>query len=323
MDIIIPIIYPSAAEFWKSGFPTHYNYAFNNRMLTSLPDEYKVTADIALSVAERFSLATPLSLFPSSVNRFHTGKYYTTRWQKTPMPTNSFFKIPNLNIYVACPELVFIQAARHLDLVHLILLGFELCSQYYPDQNGKFGQNKRTLVTTAEQIISYAKASNHMHGSTKAIHAAKYILNYSNSPMESRLAIMLGLPIRLGGYGLSKLEMNGAITLSKHGRELTGTTEIHGDLVWRAKNLAVEYNSKTVHNNDSTFYNDVNRATALKDSGWQYIGVTPDNIKTFVAMENLAGIVRKQLGRPPKKDLLFAYEAERHEVYVDLFKLKP
>ncbi len=317
---ITPLIYPSSAEFWKSSFPTHYNYAFNTRALTNLPPEYKVTATAALSTAERFSLTTPLSLIPSSINRTHVGKYYICHWQKAGVPPNSFFKIPNLNIYVACPELTFLHAARHLSFASLVQLGFELCSQYYADQSERFGQARRTLVTTSEQIIAYAKASNHISGCAKALHAAKYVLNDSNSPMETRLAIMLELPIRLGGYGLGELEMNGAISLSKHGRELIGTSEIRGDLVWRKKRLAVEYNSKTVHNNDVTYYNDNNRDTALKDSGWQYIGVTPDNIKTFSSMENIAEIIRRQLGRRAKKELLSSYEKERQRVYNELFK---
>ncbi len=317
--IITPIIYPTSAEFWKGKFPSFFGYTFNNRMLTDLPDEYTVSSAAAQCAAERFSLSFPVSLISGNVNRSHEGKYYTTRWQKAPFPPNSFLRIPNFNIYIACPELTFLQAARHLDFVNLVQLGFDLCSQYYSDKDAKFGQTGRTVITTAKQIIEYAESSNHMHGSAKAIHAAKYILNNSNSPMETKLAIMLELPIRLGGYGLSGLEMNGTVKLSKHGQELMGFAEIRGDLVWRKQHLAVEYNSKLVHNNDATFYKDSNRATSLRASGWKYIGVTPDNIKNFSSMENLAGIIRKQLALREKKEILSAYEKERRANFVKLF----
>ncbi len=320
LPIITPIIYPSSIEFWKSGLPTFYDYAFNNRPLTNLPPEYHVSSIAAQDAAERLSLWFPLSLISNTVNTGHSGKFYTTRSQKTPLPQNSFFKIPNHEIYVACPELTFLQAARHLDLLELVLLGFDLCAQYYSDKNAKYGQATRTIPTTAEQIIEYAMGSNHMHGSTQAIRAAKYVLSDSNSPMETRLAILLKLPIRLGGYGLQNLEMNSAIKLSKRGGALMGVAEIRGDLVWRKKQLAVEYNSKSVHNNDAAFYNDSNRATALRDSGWKYIGVTPDNIKNFSSMENLARIIRGQLGLPEKDELLSAYEYERQLAYNKLFK---
>ncbi len=320
MSIITPIIYPSAAEFWRSGFPTHYNYTFNNHMLTDLPSEYKVSANAARIAAERFSLPLPLSLLSNNINRTHVGKYYTTWNQKAPFPPNSFFKIPNLEVYVACPELTFLQAARHLDFVSLVCLGFDLCSKYYADPNEKFGQAKRIVLTTPKQIIAYAKSSNHMHGSAKAIRAAKYVLDSSNSPMETKLAIILGLSIRRGGYGLSGIEMNGAVNLSKRGRALMGVAEICGDLAWRKKKLVVEYNSKAVHNNDIVFYNDANRVTSFKDSGWQCIVVTPNNIKTFAAIENIAGVIRNQLKMPAKKDLLEAYKKQRKEVYEKLFK---
>ncbi len=318
-SIITPIIYPTSAEFWKGGFPTFYGYAYNNRMLTDLPDEYRVTSLAAQDAAERLSLLFPVSLISKNVNRSHEGKFYTTRCHKLPLPPNSFFKVPNFNIYIACPELTFVQAARHLDFIKLVLLGFNLCAQYYSDKDATFGQTGRTIITTAEQIIAYAKSSNHMYGSAKAIHAAKYVLSDSNSPMESRLAIMLGLPIRLGGYGLSGLEMNGAVKLSKNGRALIGYAKIRGDLVWRKKHVIVEYNSKLAHNNDAAFYNDSNRATAFRASGWKYIGVTPDNIKNFFAMENLASIIRDQLGLPKKMEMLSAYENERRANYRALF----
>jgi len=320
-QIIAPIIYPSSAEFWKGGFPTHYNYAFNQRLLTDVPAFYKITSADAQDVAERLELSFPLWLFPCDANPSHTGKFYNTRCQNTPLPPNSFFKIPNLNIYVACPELTFIQAARHLDFISLVQLGFDLCSQYYSDYKAEYGQSSRTIVTTPEQIIAYAKDSNNMHGSAKAIRAAKYVLDSSNSPMETKLAIILVLPIRLGGFGLSGIEMNGGIELSKRGQLLMGVIDIRGDLVWRRKKLAVEYNSKLAHNNDAAYYNDSNRHTALKDSGWNYIGVTPRNLRTFDALEELAGIIRKQLGLPAKKELLAAYEDKRRDVYYQLFKL--
>ncbi len=319
ISIITPIIYPTSAEFWRSAYPIHFDYAFNNKVLSDLPTEYKVSANAARGAAERFSLPTPLSLVSTSINKTHVGKFYTTTKQKSPLPPKSFFKIPNFNIFVACPELTFIQAARHLNLISLIRLGFDLCAQYYSDKEAIFGQTSRPPITTPEQIIKYAMNSNNMRGSVKAIRAAKYVLDSSNSPMETRLAIILEIPVRWGGYGLTGLEMNGTVKLSKLGVQLTGASEIHGDLVWRKKKLVVEYNSKTVHNNDLTYYKDANRINAYRDSGWNCIVVTPNNIKTFGAIENIAEIIRKQLGRPSRQELLSTYEKERKEVFNKLF----
>lgn len=320
IPIITPIIYPSSVEFWASGFPTRYDFAFNNRQLTDLPSEYKVRSATAQSVSEQLSLNTPLSLYSSGVNCGHKGKYYTTRWQKTPLPPNSFFKIPNHNIYIASPELTFLQASRYLSFIQLVKLGFDLCSQYYYDKAEQFGQAKRVILTTPKQLYTYAKTSDHMHGSGKAIYAAKFVLDSSNSPMETALAIIFMLPIRLGGYGMPEMEMNGAIKLAKLAQELMGIGELRGDLVWRKQCLAVEYNSKAVHNNDIVFYNDLNRVTAMKDSGWRCISVNPNNIRTFSALENIAGIIRKQLGLRPKKELLDTYLRKRETVYNQLFK---
>lgn len=71
ISIITPIIYPASAEFWRSSYPIHYDYSFNKKELTDLPNEYKVSSSVAHSVAERLSLPTPLSLIASTINKTH------------------------------------------------------------------------------------------------------------------------------------------------------------------------------------------------------------------------------------------------------------
>lgn len=319
IQTITPLINQSAMEFWKGKMPNVFGYNYKKRILCDLPSEYQVSSKEAVWVSELLGLKLPLSLYSGFVNQHHTGINYKSYFQKVPLPKRCFFEIPDMNIYVASPELTFLQGARYLDFASLVRLGFDLCAQYYVDDSTIYGQSSRIPITTPEHIRNFINGCPPMRGSKKAERAAFHILGLSNSPMESTLAVILCLPMRLGGYGLDGMEMNGYIELSARGRRLVGRSGIRGDLVWRQNMLALEYNSKTAHNTDAAFYNDSNRTTALKDSGWKCIAVTPSNIKSFEAMENLAGIIRKQLGLRPNEEVLSKYKSKRREVYEELF----
>lgn len=317
--VITPIIYPSAAEFWRGRLPSQLGYTFNCTRMSDLPSDFHVSRNEVNIASQILGLPLPLSLYGGSSSNTHTGEIYITRRQKSSFSPGSFIKLPSTNIYIASPELTFLHAARYLNIPSLIRLGFDLCAQYYTDNTAEFGQSNRVAVSTSEKLIAYANENKNSYGCAKAACAASYVLDLSNSPMESNLAIILELPIKMGGYGLGGIEMNGSIELSTLGKALTKLREIRGDLVWREKRLTVEYNSKAVHNNAASFYNDSNRSAALKDSGWKCIAVTPDNIKTFADMENIAGVIRKQLGLHTRKDTLASHAAQRQAVYNELF----
>lgn len=319
IQIVTPIIYPSAAEFWRGRLPSQLGYTFNCTRMSDLPSDFRVSKDAVKIASQILGLSLPLSLFGGAGNNTHSCDCYTTRTQKSDFSPGSFIKLPNVDIYIASPELTFLHAARYLNIPNLIRLGFDLCAQYYTDNMAEFGQSNRVAVSTSEKLTAYANENKNAYGCAKAASAASFVLNLSNSPMESTLAIILELPIKMGGYGLSGIEMNGSIELSTLGKALTKLNKIRGDLVWREKKLVVEYNSKAVHNNASSFYNDSNRAAALRDSGWKCVVVTPDNIKTFADMENIASVIRKQLGLPAKKEILASHVAQRQAVYNELF----
>lgn len=306
--MIIPIIYPSSGEFWLQ----HGSY---NSKLTDLPTDFRfaVNSQAACDVADILGLSRPLFLSSPDEIFKRKGPNCVIRFNQYSFPPNSFIHLKKggYDIFIACPGLTFMIAARTLDLIDLILFGYELCAIYH---EGKYGRKERHPAATVRLIKEYVLKNSYIRGSKKALKALKYIRDHSNSPMETKLAVFSVLPPKLGGCGLSNLEMNRVINLTDEGRLLMGCTQLRGDLVFN-EILAVEYNSNAFHLTPEAYTNDMNRQTAMHLAGFHYIGITSGNVKYYHSIIATMNAVRLELGMSPLDD-----NPAREELYYRLFK---
>lgn len=127
----------------------------------------------------------------------------------TPTPSRSFHRIAD-GLHVASLELAFLQMARELDFLNLARLGFELCGSYSLDARAERGFFDRAPLTDPRKIRSFAEASPHLKRRKAVLRALQHVLPGSASPAETRLAMLLSLPCRLGGFGLPKPLMTSA-----------------------------------------------------------------------------------------------------------------
>lgn len=239
--MIVPIIYPSAGEFWlnfnNGSFP---DYSIQNRRLTNLPKGYqfKVTAHDAIAVAKYLSVSSPLYLTAPAMKYKRYGKNCIVLSREIPFPENSFvcIKHKQYDIYIASPELCFLQAARSLDFKDLVKFGYDLCAQYSIDPTSETGQRGRKLITSVNILKEYAKKNRSFYNSILARKALRYVHENSNSPMETKLAIFASLPEDQGGCAIPGLEMNKSIKLSNYGKLLLNCSEIRADLAYK-KNI--------------------------------------------------------------------------------------
>ena len=314
--MIVPVIYPSAGEFWLHSDPyTLIGYSFNSRKLMDLPAgyEFSVTSKIALEVAEILDVSTPLFLTAPHQNYKRKGRSCVVQ-KHSVFPPNSFVYLRRreFNIYLACPELCFLLAARSLDLIDLVKFGYDLCALYYENPESKYGQSDRVSYTFTSLIKDYLVANRSFHSSVKALKALKYVYDFSNSPMETRLAMFSSLSEKYGGCGMRLSSMNKAIILTEEGRQLTGYGELHGDLVF--DRVVVEYNSNALHLDAAHYTDDMNRQTALKLAGYDYIAVTAGNIKNYYSLINVMNAIRVKLKMKPLED-----DPLRKKLYIRLF----
>ena len=108
------------------------------------------------------------------------------------------------------------------------------------------GQRRREPVTTAADINNYLQKVKKVDGINKARQAAKYILDRSNSPRESILAVLMNLPISRGGYRLLEPNLNYDVNLSDAGVKLFGRPSCCCDFVWPEQNVVAEYDSNSM-----------------------------------------------------------------------------
>ena len=138
---------------------------------------------------------------------------------------------------------------RDTRVARLVAYGMELCGTYCHGSNGEPRYKMRPL-TTAKRIGSFLEGCKGAYGVKLALRAAKYLVDGSASWMETSLYLLLCLPRKYGGYGLSRPVMNYRIDPERNKRSVTDRDYYLCDLYWPDKRVGVEYNGKADHSSD-------------------------------------------------------------------------
>lgn len=163
--------------------------------------------------------------------------------RRSAMPRGSFVAVSK-DILATTPELLFCDLAELDDIseVDLALIGLELCGFYSLDADTSSWTGYAQLakpITSKAKIERMIDARSAARGIKKARSAACMVLDYSNSPMESIMSILITAPRRLGGLGLSGAKLNYRVETS------SGTKYV--DLAFPAYNLGIEYKGRIAH----------------------------------------------------------------------------
>lgn len=292
------ITYPSAIQFWlyEEGVPysvrsTSYMEPVSNDVLQ---DESFKRKDMCEMLAQ-LNFEAPLHVVVPDGFRRNSDDQFAIHRIPAYLPPNSFIRIADF-LYIARPELCFLQAANELPLHEAVMLANDLCAMYVIDPYEPFGMRSREIITTTESIASYLEKAGGLRGINKAKRAIAYSLNRSNSPKETELAVIAMLPLSCGGYGLLKPELNMFVPMSADGAEHLGSQSCCCDMVWMEKKIVLEYDSTLTHLSVQQHFKDKRRFTALGFSGFQTISVTAENVKSFGAIEDLFLRIRHALG---------------------------
>lgn len=147
--------------------------------------------------------------------RNHSATYRCQVWSK-PFPPHAIYQLPQSDICAASPAFCYLQMAAKLTLADAIRLGMELCGSHstlpfatdiepsfkLAERERKNGFTSRPPLITSEYLRTWIANSGHTR--SRAAVAARYVIDNSRSPGESRLYIMLCLPAKMGGYGLPR-----------------------------------------------------------------------------------------------------------------------
>lgn len=212
------------------------------------------------------------------------------------------FRDPSLNVpgayhqilphvFVASPATTFIQLSKVLRKESLVLLGYELCGSYSISQCAEFGFEACEPVLNSDELKLLVSKFTGRNGIKLARWAANHITDGAASPMESRLAILLTLPKRSGGFGLPKPRINKTIQLPPTAKSFNKTSTLRPDFLWETQQVALEYDSALWHSSEKAYIHDSERRNLFNSLGISSISVTRDEIKNeekmFVIVQGL------------------------------------
>lgn len=212
------------------------------------------------------------------------------------LPPQSFVPV-SPGVYAASPELCFVNLASELPFLALIELGFELCGSYSIDRSTDRGFSDRQPLTSAARLVAYTEQIREVHGSKPARRAARYVIDGAASPKESQLAMLLTLPMSLGGYGFEKPQLNGAVDVPPSLQREFKAKHLYCDLYWPDHDVAVEYDSDQYHTGPERTTHDSERRTKLKRLGVEPISVTKDQLYDANSFETVVKLVAQYTGR--------------------------
>ena len=238
-------------------------------------------------------LMSPISSAPSPFSMSPTSS--TPSIPVTPSaPSLLSAPSPSPTLYVASPEVTFLQMAKGSNIYRVLEIGYELCGHYaiHPLTGGLLVRKPRT---TKNKIEKHLAATCGSHGHRLASKAFPYLCNGSASPMETKLTLLLALPPHLGGYGLPFPELNFPVFSTHHGKK---AKELYRcDLCWPKEKLALEYDSHQFHSEEEKRELDSRRRIAIESHGLHVISVTKQQVYSQGAFNELAEVVAKYLGK--------------------------
>lgn len=248
----------------------------------------------------------------------------------TSLPAGSFVSADamGLEFHVCSPELVFLQMAEELEFTQLIYVGFALCSSFRLDEWEVGGCVHRegfdAPLTSVEKIRSYlGRLPEHTRNCAVALRALKYVRNGARSPKESGLAMIIGLPLSLGGWALGEVSLNqdirvyDGIDARGEGRWVTRTPDILVTALDRNGNqrrVGVDYDAKSTHSAPERVLQDVDRRNLMAPtSSFTHITFGTWHTVNYMALRRELDRVRRALGQRQKPRLTGSPDSERNQ----------
>ena len=307
----ITITFPSALIYWLTCPNTNVS---KNICTYPNDDSFDLSTHNDLQRLNYIKdLPSPLHIMVDDSAHRHKGSSFVCHMKLKGIPADSFVHLSD-SIRIIRPELCFLLAAKHLPIPDLSLLATDMCGTYAICKNAQYEQIKRAPVTSIKSIENYLKKTKNVSGVKSARTALQYAFDNSNSPMESKCAVVGCLPYYYGGYALPRPCLNYLIMLSSDGQLLLRRESCICDMVWPELHCIAEYDSDLVHFSKNQVKYDKKRNNALQQSGYKMLNVTTDYFRNFHTVDDLYQIIRNMLGLRFYKQPFIKYSEKRNHV---------
>ena len=236
------------------------------------------------------------------------------------LPTHAFVTIDEAaGIYASVPEFAFAQAAKHLSLTELMMLGYEICGSYLVPADAQGAAYSCEPASTPERLTRFLARTPGFGGRAKAVRSMRYVIASSASPQETRLVLILCLPCGMGGYGLPFPKMNYTLAPNAIDAPFTSQRTFVCDLFWEKARLDVEYDSDQFHAAAAKMARDARRRSELALLGVQIISVTRQQLASTHETEKVARAIARSLGAQLRTTRVTDWELRHRMLRQELF----
>lgn len=201
-------------------------------------------------------------------------------------------------IYVSAPELCMLQLSWGADLVRLIELGFELCGTYSPGSSGTGELFHHAPLCGHAQLGALAGSVKGRRSTCEKFgRAVRYVLEGSDSPMETIQAMLVTLPRHMGGYGLGGALLNPKLPVPADLQRAAGRSFLRPDMYWQDCRVVLEYDSKRWHDGGDRRGSDLSRVSVLELMGLSVVSNTSHQLFSEERMDAVASHLAKEMGK--------------------------
>ena len=237
-----------------------------------------------------YGLALPIEVGVRTPRDRRNSRTFKCSTHGSSFATHQFMRVAP-GLYVARPEACLLQIAKQCKPAELAYYATELCGNYAVSNSS---MHKRWRPTSRMGIDSYLERAERQNGRKALLKVYPYICDLSRSPLESALALTLCLPADWGGYEFPRPQLNPRLFLPPMTPGREGTTR-YPDLLWDQARLVLEYDSSKWHT-DESYASDARRRNEFVAAGYTVLSVTPDQLFSIPAMEDLANTAARIIG---------------------------
>lgn len=213
-----------------------------------------------------------------------------------PFPRGAFIQLAP-RIFIASPQLSFVQTSRNASFGQAFLYGCALCGSFALSEESEFGVVARERILSVSQLRAFVDAHSDIYGVVEARKVAQYLVDNSASPRETAALGVLSLPLRYGGMGLSGASLNRRIDIPKK-YNLPGKRQFFvADLLWPREKVAVEYDSDAAHAHKYGIYRDSEKRNTLISMGYTLLCITSIQLDSPSDLAMAADAIRRALGK--------------------------
>ena len=285
--------------YWQNAKRAATTLAVSSRTCV-LRDAAHTSQAAARIVGQGFFACEHLAVMVSEAGT-HSTPHVSFHCTKSPLPQGSFVRLSQ-QIYIASPELSFLQACAEMPFYQAILYGCALCGTFALDSESKSGTAPRPTLTSRKKLERFVGQCAGLPGARVAANALRYVCDGSASPRESKSALLLGLPLCHGGYGLPSFELNPELAIPPKLQKMAGRKTFRIDCLWRDQRVALEYDSDAGHLASSERCDDSTKRAALREMGYSAFELTKLQVDSRPLMDATVDSLRRLLGvRKPQR----------------------